>query len=57
MRLNFAVIIALFILILFVSSDLLRQPVKKDCSIAEISPDFIPEEKNLCRKLRMNPKL
>jgi hypothetical protein len=57
MKLDFAIIILLFIFILFVSADLLREPVKKDCSIAEISPDFTPEEKNLCRKLRMNPKL
>jgi hypothetical protein len=24
---------------------------RKDCSIAEISPDFTPEERNKCREL------
>jgi hypothetical protein len=52
MRLLFqiAVIVSLFICIFVVFlTELNRQPIKKDCSLAEISPDFTPKERQICR--------
>jgi len=52
MRLLFqiAVIVSLFICIFVVFlTELNRQPIKKDCSLAEISPDFTQKERQICR--------
>ena len=52
MRLAFhiAVIVSLFICIFVISlTELHRQPIKKDCNLAEISPDFTTKERQVCR--------
>jgi len=52
MRLDYIIIIvfSLGLCFLVISMDLLHKPVKKDCSISEISPDFTPEERAFCRQ-------
>lgn len=30
-----------------------KLPIKKDCQLVNISPDFTPKEKELCRKMLM----
>ena len=52
MRLLFqiAVIVSLFICIFVIFlTELNRQPIKKDCALAEISPDFTTKERQICR--------
>jgi len=59
MKLNFFIgfLIACFICAFVIYIDVLqRQPVRKDCSIAEISPDFTPEERQMCRTKRAENK-
>jgi len=55
--LNIAVIFSLFIVsfIIFLN-ELHRQPIKKDCNLAEISPDFTQKEKQECRIKRESVK-
>jgi len=48
----FSLTVCIFIIFLTESVE-----VKKDCSIAETSPDFTTKEKEQCRRIRMNPKL
>jgi hypothetical protein len=50
---HISIIVSLFICIFVIfMTELYRKPILKDCSIAEISPDFTVKEKNECRKLR-----
>jgi len=54
---NIAVIFSLFIVsfIIFLN-ELHRQPIKKDCGLMEISPDFTPKERQMCRMIRESVK-
>ena len=59
MRLAFhiAVIVSLFICIFVVFlSELSRHSIKKDCVLAEISPDYTQKEKQICRIIRGSVK-
>lgn len=50
LALHLGIIIGLFICIFVVFlTELHRQPIKKDCNLAEISPDFTQKEKQICR--------
>ena len=54
---NIAVIFSLFIVsfVIFLT-ELHRQPIKKDCGLMEISPDFTPKERQMCRMIRGSVK-
>jgi hypothetical protein len=59
MKLNLIIstLLACFICAFVIYMGLLqKQPVRKDCSIAEISPDFTPEERQMCRMKRGSVK-
>jgi hypothetical protein len=54
---NVAVIISLFICIFVISiTELERYQIKKDCGLMEISPDFTPKERQMCRMIRGSVK-
>jgi len=54
---NVAVIISLFICIFVIFiTELERYQVKKDCGLMEISPDFTPKERQMCRMIRGSVK-
>jgi len=47
---NLAVIFSLLVCIFVISlTELERYQVKKDCGLMEISPDFTPKERQICR--------
>ena len=47
---NLAVIFSLLVCIFVISlTELERYQVKKDCKLMEISPDFTPKERQICR--------
>ena len=54
---NVAVIISLFICLFVISiTELERYQIKKDCGLMEISPDFTPKERQMCRMIRGSVK-
>ncbi len=47
---NIAVIFSLFICIFVIFlTELNRKQIVKNCALAEISPDFTPKERQICR--------
>ena len=57
LALHIAVIVSLFICIFVIFlTELNRQPIKKDCNLVEISPDFTQKEKQICRMNRGSVK-
>ena len=54
---NLAVIFSLLVCIFVISlTELERYQVKKDCVLAEISPDFTTKERQMCRMIRGSVK-
>lgn len=47
------IVVAIASVYMIVTSDVMRhQPVIINCGVAEISPDFTPEAREHCRRLR-----
>lgn len=54
---NVAVIFSLLVCLFVISlTELERYQVKKDCGLMEISPDFTPKERQMCRMIRGSVK-
>jgi len=54
---NLAVIFSLLVCIFVISlTELERYQIKKDCGLMEISPDFTPKERQMCRMIRGSVK-
>jgi hypothetical protein len=45
-------ILVAYVCIIYIAWNDTNEVIKKDCTIAEISPDFTVKEKELCRELR-----